>query len=400
MKNETILPSATEQAIAKIEFTDTKAFESIVAAINGLANKYRGLKITDTASYKVVVSGIAEMRNLRISVESRRKEKKADILVAGRQIDSGAKKIAELLLPIEKELKDTKDAEDTRKEAIKTEKDRLEKERIESIQAKIAAFPPDVSKLPQLLKMTAPEIQEMQDTLTAVEIDLGVFQEFTPEAIKTKEEKKKLLQEYYIARIQADAETAKQRAEIERQEQVRKEQEAAQKTENDRLAKIREEQEAEADKLLAEQERIEADRQAVKEGQDRLENERLERERIEQEKLAQEKKVEIAPANLDNTDTKLPVKLSEKTQLDLDATEVVTAVSIMAAGKPELATTTEINTRTDKETLELYQGALAAKINGVEIPLVKTPEGKIVLSFIQTSIEKVFADTLGKLADM
>ena len=433
MKNEIVPLSITEQAFAKIEFTDAKAFEAIVAAISGLADKYRGLKITDTKSYKVVVSGIAEMRGLRIAVENRRKEKKADILAAGRQIDGGAKKIAELLWPIESELKKTKDAEDVRKEAIKAEKEQAEKERIESIQSRVAAFPPDMSRLPQLLKMSAPEIREMQNVLTAVEIDVEIYQEFTPDAIKAKTDKTKLLQEHYIARITADAETAKQKAEADRVEQVRKDQEAKeeafkkeqdrieaerlakieaqrivdekireeqetalrkqeekqrtkQKIEDDRLAKIREQQETEAQKLRDDQTEIDAQKKAIQDEKDRIEQEKAEQIRLDQEKKAQAERDRLA---------EIEAETQEKARVEKEAQEKTAREKADAEEKKKQA-----ELRPDKKALELYWFAVQKSFIAIERPLLKTPPGNMILTKIQTNTEKFFNDILDIIDDM
>ncbi len=433
MKNETAQPTATEQAIAKIEFTDAKAFETIVAAINGLADKYHGLKIIDTASYRAVVSGIAEMRSLRIAVEERRKEKKAAILAAGRTLDNGAKQLTDLLLPIETELKATKRTEDARKAAIQFEKDQIEKKRVETIKSKIAAFPPDMALLPQLIKMPTLEIQELINELAAVEIDLEVYQEFTPTAIETKANNAKLLQEYYFARIQNDNEEKKRQAEAERVEQARieqeakeeafrieqerleaerlakieaqriidekakKEQEAAlrkqedeqrakQKIEDDRLGKIREQQEAKAQKLRDDQVKIDAQKKAIQDEKDQIDRDKAEQIRLEQEKQAQAEIERIA---------KIEAEKQEQLRIEQEAQEKTTREK---ADAKEQARQEAL--RPDKKVLETYLNDLSSNIKMRKVPHMQTTEGKMVLSFIQTQIEKVFVDTLKKLEEM
>lgn len=344
-------------------------------AIKELAVKYQNMAITDTASYKAVVSGIGEIRSIRVSVEKRRKELKADALEYGRRLDSEAKRITALLWPIEDNLKNLKQATDDEKALAKAEEDRLEKERIGSIQSRIAAFPPDVSKLPQLLKMTAPEIQEMQDVLAAIEIDIEDYQEFTPEAIKAKEEKKKLLQEYYIARITADAETAKQKAEAERQEQIRKDQEL----ETERQKK---EQEAQAEKYRIAQAEIEAQKKAIY----RLEDEKIEHERIEQERLAQIERDRLA---------KIEAEKQEKARAEQEAKEE--AARIKAEDEEK---TRQETLRPDRENLLLYLDTLTENINSTVEPVIKTSEGKVVFSAFKTDLAKTFTDIRQTITDI
>lgn len=391
-------------------------------AIKELVTKYQNMKIIDAQSYKMVTAGIGEMRSIRVSVENRRLEYGRGLKKLKAGADGEAKRITELLLPTEIELKATKQAVDDKKEAIKAEKDRLEQNRIEVIKAKITAFPPETSMLPQLLKMPAFEIRAMQDVLAAVEIDIEVYQEFTPEAIRTKEEKKNLLQEYYIARITSDAEEKKRQTELkakaERQEQVRieqerleserlakveaqriidekakkereieakrqedalkkqeKEQEAKQKIEDNRLAKIREAQEAEARKLRDAQAEIDAQKKAIQEEQDRIDREKAEQIRLEQEKQAQIERNKIA---------KIEAKEQERARIE--------AVAADKKRQEEM--------RPDKENLLVYLDTLSENINSTVDPVIKTSEGKAALSFIQTSIEKVFVDTLKIIGEM
>lgn len=360
-------------------------FQVTDAAIATLADKYSGLEITDAQSYKVITAGIHEMRTLRVSVEKKRKELKADALAYGRRVDSEAKRITELLLPIEDGLKALKQTEDDRKAVIKAEEKRVEQERIDAIQAKIVALSPETSDMSQLLKMSALAIQKAQEELEAKEITIEEFQEFTPDAIKAKADKIKILQECYASRVQADAE-AEQIKQLQAEQEAKKEafRIEQERFENERLAKIeaqriidekaREEQEAERNKILAEQQKIEAQQKAIKEEIRRLEDERLERKRLEREKQAKIEADELA---------RIEAEKQAQAQIEKEKQEKMKKEKAEADEKARQETL-----RPDKEKLVTYFEAIVAAINAIEPPEVKTAEGKAISVYIAARIKK------------
>jgi len=395
-------------------------------AIIELSTKYQGMEIKDRESYQAVVTGIAEIRSIRVSVEKRRKELKADAISWGRKVDTEAKRLTALLRPIEDNLRNLKQATDDEKATIKAEKEQAEQNRVEAIKAKIAAFPPDMATMPKLLGMTALEIRELQDVLNETEVDIKVFEEFTQEAIKAKEEKKNLLQGYYISRIQTDAEVAKRKAaeeavkvELERLEEERlakieaqriidekaekerkveakrlearlkkqeEERKVKQAIEDARLNKIREEQEAEAQKLQEAQAKIDAQYKAIQDEKDRIENERIEHERAEQEKLAQIEKDRLA---------KIEAEKQEEARIKEEAEKKVAREKAAADEKKRQAIL-----RPDKENLSVYFETVTSEFNNTAMPALKTKEGKSLLSSFTENVQQEIRTSSARAAQL
>lgn len=85
-----------------------------------LASKYAALTSAATKEeYEAVRLGIAELRQLRVSVEKRRVELKADALKYGREVDRVAKALTEQLEAIEEPLKLLKASVDEQKARAK-----------------------------------------------------------------------------------------------------------------------------------------------------------------------------------------------------------------------------------------------------------------------------------------
>lgn len=194
------------------------------AAIKELAERFAPLEITDTASYKMVVGAIAEVRTLRTTVEKKRVELKRDALEYGRKVDSEAKRITAMLTPIENELIGKKQIEDNRKEAERQEKIRIEQERIACIREKISGIQRMVLGLNGL---TSKDIHDLAPLVAAIVITPEEYAEFTLEAEQAKGEVKAAIAKAYDERVKLEEEEeAARKAESERLEQVRKEQEA------------------------------------------------------------------------------------------------------------------------------------------------------------------------------
>jgi hypothetical protein len=245
-----------------------------------LRGKYSGLTITDDASYKVVSFALRDVVSRRCAVTDRRRDLK-------RSIDVEAKRILALLEPIEKELKDTKQAEDDRREAIKREKEEAEAARISAIQAKIDEMATVIPTTPQGSESLMQIIMVINKTVIMEE----VFQEFTEKAEQVKEETLSTLHDMLADRIkwEEEEETRKKemvelrrlKAENERLEAERKARE-----ESEEKSRQAERQKIEADRreLEAETARVEAEKRAEQERKDREKREAV--ERIESTKKA------------------------------------------------------------------------------------------------------------------
>lgn len=262
--NETAEVIEIKQEIIEFDITNM--------AIEKLKEKYSGMKIEpgNGKQYRAVKDAISDVRSRRISVEKRRKELKADALAFGRRVDSRAKDIAELLMPIESELKDIKAVEDDRKAAEKAFKAEVEQKRVDKIRELIHGLDKYTH---DLNGMGSEDLKARWDEVKTTTIDIETYEEFKVEAEIDQRRVLNVLHDAYNARIEWEAE------------------EAARQAEADRLEEQRVLQEKEAKRLQAEQDKIEADRKAE---QERLDAERAkaeaklqaERDELEAEKAA------------------------------------------------------------------------------------------------------------------
>ena len=238
-------------------------FDVSQAGINLLKSKYKDLTITDRQSYQEVVKGIREVRSLRVAVEKRRKELKKDVLAYGRLIDSTARGIVKQLLPIEARLKDLKKEEDNRKLQEKLEKERKERERVETIKAKLQelAMPDSLC----LTQESADQIHERILALSQYGIQEEIFQEFTENAIFLRSETISKLQELEgLKRKQEQEERERQLREKALEEERKRLAEEARKAEEARLALEEQARKAEEERLVKEKE-LEAKARALEE---------------------------------------------------------------------------------------------------------------------------------------
>jgi len=199
------------------------------------------------------------VKNHRVAVEKKRKDLKADALEWGRKVDAEAKRISALLEPIEVHLQTEEDKVTKEKERIKAEKIRLEQERVEGIRGKIETIKSFVSIPPN---MTAADIQTKITVLETVVVTPEVYQEFVNEALAAKEQ------------------TLNNLSVTLRDRQAWEDEQAKAKAESERLEKVRKEQEAEAAKLKAAQDKIDREKTAL-EAEKKAEQERKDREEFE-----------------------------------------------------------------------------------------------------------------------
>lgn len=247
----------------------------IAEHIQELAQRYMPLAVqgvSDKKGLEVVHAARMEMRNLRVSIEKRRKELKADSLEYGKKVDEAAKALTKLIEPIESHLE--------KEEAIvEREKERLRREEEVKRQAKLQ------QRLDQLTAVGAMRHPSVVEILTDEE-----FADTLENCTREFEEKQ--------AREAAEAEQRRQeqeRLELERAELARikakQEEELAEarRQEEERLSAEREALEIERRKQAEEQARVDAERARLDAEKQRLADEEAERQRqIELEKAKAE----------------------------------------------------------------------------------------------------------------
>jgi len=272
------------------------------AVITALDAKYADVKIVDAASYAFVMSGLREYREHRLAVDDWYHEKKKSALEYTNALGDERRRVKGLLEPGEQHLKDVRQAEDDRKAAIQAEKDRIEKERVDTILFKIECF----EKVPLCTGLNSDSVASMCDKIVAVQITEEVYQEFTEKAKEIRLATLTTLEDIYNDKVIQEKEAAERKAEIEKIEKLRAEQAEAEVKMHEELRKIEAEKQAAQKIIDDEREKLEAEKRAEQEKQDRAEfrrkveedfkiqvernakekAERLERERIEAEKEA------------------------------------------------------------------------------------------------------------------
>ena len=351
----------TKQAAEVIEIGQKQVVKYDIAdkGIDAMREKYTGLTVIegDTASYKAMAEAISDVRGHRVSIEKRRKELKADALKWGRTVDTEAKRLTSLLTPIEDELKAAKQVEDDRKDAIRLEKERQEQARIEGIRQKIS----DIQKIAgNLVGMDADSLN-----LLFAETDAMVlgddYAEFGPEAISAKADAVNALTVAIEARERQDREDAERKAESERLEKLRLEQEATQKQFEAEQARIREAQEAEAKRLKMIQEEQELRDCAAREKVE------FERRAIEDEKAKFEAKKQAESDRKDREEFERQAREDAKIQAEKDAKEKIIHDAIEAQRREEAEATEDARQealKPDKDKVKVWAteiGALSAK---------------------------------------
>ena len=193
-------------------------------AIARMRDEYMPLTISgveDKAGAKKVTAARKTVKKHRTTTEAVRKELKAEALEYGQKVDAEAKRITELLLPIEKHLEEQEDAYEAAVQAIKdAEKAKAEAEAE-------AAWQKILDEQKRLADEAAAKLKAEQDAaaakLAAERVELEKAQEELRAARAEVEEARKVLAEAEATRLEnarAEEEAAKPRNEPEPKEIV------------------------------------------------------------------------------------------------------------------------------------------------------------------------------------
>lgn len=250
------------------------------AALAELKEKYGGLraKFGDGMAYKSVTDAIAVVRTLRVNVEKKRVELKADALEYGRKVDAEAKRITAALLEVEEPLKANKDEIDAEKERLRAAKAKIEQDRIDAIMARIALFADAVTAS---AGMTSYTIRMNIAGVDGAVIDES-FQEFQQQAADAKAAALEKMNLLLAGRLEIEEQDRKRREEDERLKAERAELEAKRKEIEAAQAAEAARQQAERDKLAAEQRKIDEEKAAIQRQKEREEFERQAKIRAEE----------------------------------------------------------------------------------------------------------------------
>lgn len=112
----------------------------VSTAVLSEIQKYTALKIQsldDREGYKAVHEARMTVKNLRVQIEKRRKELKADALEYGRRVDSEAKKYFDQIEPVESHLQAEEKRVDDEKERIRRAAEEAEKAKFQAKQTRL-----------------------------------------------------------------------------------------------------------------------------------------------------------------------------------------------------------------------------------------------------------------------
>jgi len=228
--------------------------EAVIAEIKA---KSKDLQVTNPTERKEVAKHISQLVSFRTTVENRRKELKKDALEYGKRVDTEANRIKGVILEVESPLKALKEAYDAKKKAEKEEKERIEAERVSSIQNKISYLK---GLIPNAVSQSIDELTEIITSMKSYTVTKGIFQEFTDEATIVMTETLSKLEEMLAGKVAQKAEEVRIAHEAKELEAKRIEQ-AEEQAERD--AKDKAERDAfEAEKKVFEEEKALAAKKA------------------------------------------------------------------------------------------------------------------------------------------
>ena len=279
-----------------------KLYKITPAEIAAKLKDYDHLKVIegDTESYKEVRAALTILVHTRTGIDAHRLQLGVKLRKSLGHINKAGGMLIEPMAPYENRFSLELKAEDDRKTAIKAKKDRIERERVEGIQTKIAAI------RGMILGCALMGVQELQEISKKLE-DMTIgddFIEFTDEAEKVLDTTYTAVQDAIATRIKLDKEAEERKAEAERLKEVGRKQAAAQ-------AKIAEAQK----KIDDDKAKLEADKKA---DEDRKKQEALEKAATEKAEAAAAQKVLDDAAEKEEKDRAEEVERERKAALKPD----------------------------------------------------------------------------------
>lgn len=295
--------------------TPVVEYSATAAAIADLRARYTGARYdcATSAGMAAALAARRELRGLRTSLESRRKELKAPVIERGRVLDAEAKRITSALAELEDPIDEQIRVEEARKDAEREARAAAERERVAAIARRVdwirdafvrsvesgagpdelAATVADLEALPITPDLYAERINEAEEARTATVLRLRELASRARE--QAAREAAVEAERAELERLRKEAEARRAREDEERRQQIAREDEeraAARKIEDERIAAERAEQERKdaadrAEREAAERAERDAREQQAREAElvERLhrENARRELETIERE---------------------------------------------------------------------------------------------------------------------
>lgn len=254
-----------ERAKQVLSFDETKA-----KLAEFTVQSERIVEITNPAGYQEAQRARVELKSTRVDIQKRGKAAREDATAYSKAVIEAEKELIAVIEPEESRLQALQDAWDSAREAERQAKIEAERQRVETLQKRIAA----IRALPAVAGRWSSQIEE---TLSIAEADIGDdFQEFTEsakaaqaEAIETLRrmiEEAKAIEEAERIRIAEDharAEAMRIEAEMLAAERAELERLRAEQAERERIERAARDAE-----LAAERAKIEAERAELRAAQE------------------------------------------------------------------------------------------------------------------------------------
>lgn len=270
MSTQLVTSSPIEKELKKFNLNDKN--------IEALGKKYFPLKINgqeDKAGYQAVVTARKDVKNIRVGITKKSTELKEDAFKMQRAVNAEAKRLIDLLDPIEDYLSKLETGYEAEKERIKQEKEKAEQLRLQTrINELAAAGMVFDGAIYTLVSLTDPDLQPYKidpfSVKTMTDPQFNDYLERTKARYVTNEayrEEEKRRQKEEADRIEQErlAEAAKaeelRKQEHEALEKARQEQ-AAERARLDAIAKEQAEKEA---ALIAAQKKLDDEKMAIEE---------------------------------------------------------------------------------------------------------------------------------------
>lgn len=299
--------------------------------------------VTTTAGMAVAVKHRATFRDIRVASEKARKERKAPILEIGKLLDSRQKEIEAEIEPFESRFDDAIKAEEARKEAEKSAKLAVERERVNGIRAKIDEI--RRASVNHALK-TSSDFQAEADHISESVIAESEFGEFTEEAMAARAQTVSHLRELQKAAAEREAEAARLA-----EERARLDKERAEAAERERIAAVaRAEQEA---RDRAERERVEAEQRAAREKAEAA---------MRAEREEHQRRMAVERAELAHQQAEIAAAKAEQERIEREAREAAEAEARARREAEETAAAAEADRLERERQAEAERAALAAEV--------------------------------------
>ncbi len=256
----------------EISKTEIIAYNKTEQALAELRTKYETV-VFDVKSTKGMIDAKearAELRSYRVAIEKTRVIEKAESIAYGRLVDSEAKRITVELEKLEDPIDSIIKAEEKRKADEKAEAQRIERERVDTIRARIG----HIERWPlRCIGMSAERLDSQIVLIELEPINDALYMELKAEAVNVFEQSCAQLREMLSVKLDEEAKAEAQRLEEIRLETARVVREEAMRIEAEKLetekaeyARIVEERRIEYERVRAElnaqQEIIDAGRKA------------------------------------------------------------------------------------------------------------------------------------------